>query len=162
MAKVMPTASASMLVATAIRNIVFDVEPGAPLIPPSSRRGLPQHVAADEGQQHKRDPRRDGVDVFFKARAEQVADHRHQRLKSAEPHAADGAAFEIGFSAWPAPCIPTRRRRPWKDPTARSSNSQFPFFHPSLCKNSRYIAVPADFRIKTHIQLKCRYVSLIN
>jgi hypothetical protein len=64
-AKVMPTASASMLVATAIRNIVLTSSPavGGLLF---LCAGLPDHVPADERQQHKCDPRRNGIDVAFK------------------------------------------------------------------------------------------------
>ena len=49
-------------------------------------RGFPDHLAADKGQQEEGDPVVERTDVMLKARAQQIARHRHQRLKSAEEY----------------------------------------------------------------------------
>lgn len=52
---------------------------------------LADHVAADDAQQHERDPVIDGGDKLLKLRAEQIAQQRHERLKTAEPRPGDAA-----------------------------------------------------------------------
>ena len=46
---------------------------------------LLDHVRADSGQQHERDPVVKGCDVLLERRAKKIADGRHPRLKAAEP-----------------------------------------------------------------------------
>ena len=52
---------------------------------------LADHVAADDAQQHECDPVVDGGDKLLKLRAEQIAQQRHERLKTAEPRPGDAA-----------------------------------------------------------------------
>ena len=50
-----------------------------------------ERLAADDAQQHERDPVIDGGDKLLKLRAEQIAQQRHERLKTAEPRPGDAA-----------------------------------------------------------------------
>ena len=52
---------------------------------------LADHIAADDAQQNERDPVIDGGDEALKLRAEQIAQQRHERLKTAEPCPRDAA-----------------------------------------------------------------------
>jgi len=84
-ANVMPTASASMLVEHGLKR-----QRAVELILVLGQR-LADHVAADDAQQHERDPVIDGGDKLLKLRAEQIAQQRHERLKTAEPRPGDAA-----------------------------------------------------------------------
>lgn len=64
-ANVMPTASASMLVAIASRSMVLNASEPSELILVLGQR-LADHIAANDAQQHERDPVIDRGDKLFK------------------------------------------------------------------------------------------------
>ena len=88
-ANVMPTASASMLVATASTSIVLNENELLRSSGVVLAQALAQHVPTDERQQHECDPMIDRRDVGFKRRAKEIADRRHEGLKAAEPESDD-------------------------------------------------------------------------
>ena len=81
-AKVTPTASASMLVATARGSMDRGAEGAVHVLFPAP--GLPDHVRSDQPQQEEGDPVVDSCDDLLKAHPQQIAQKRHQHLKAAE------------------------------------------------------------------------------
>ena len=56
------------------------------------------HVAADQPQQHKRAPGRDGVDKALELYAQHIARKRHNPLKHAKPRAHDQHIAPANFA----------------------------------------------------------------
>ena len=56
-------------------------------------QGFLNHIEPDDGQQGKSHPVVDAGNCLGKQGAQEEADQGHQRLKSAEPHAAQGACL---------------------------------------------------------------------
>ena len=58
-------------------------------------KGLPQHLAADEGQKDKGDPMVDGPDDAHELTAERPSDHGHAGLKAAKEQAEHYGDFKV-------------------------------------------------------------------
>ena len=112
-AKVTPTASASMLVATASGSMVFEIEAVIGFIF-FIASGFADHVETDKCQQDEGDPVVDARDQRGKRDAQKIAEKGHQRLKAAEPAADGGACF----------ILPRRTDRPLQTDTAKSVHRQ--------------------------------------
>ena len=120
-AKVIPTASASMLVATARGSIVLtEKEPSQVSSGEKDSRII---VAADDCQQNEGDPMVDIGDQGGKRDAQKIPDQRHSGLKTAEPKPSDEGLGKAGFSSRTDPYRPKRRRHPWTGRRAMRNNS---------------------------------------
>ncbi len=119
-AKVTPTASASMLVATASKH-GFEIEAVIGFIF-FIASGFADHVETDKCQQDEGDPVVDARDQRGKRDAQKIAEKGHQRLKAAEP-AADGECLFHTAATYGEALQTDTAKASIDRPTARRNNS---------------------------------------